>query len=144
VLAELAVAVSRIALGVAMAAAGISKVADLEAFESAARALLGNRARLAHAARYAVPTLELGSGLSLVLGVGTKAVSLLVAGMLAVFTLVLVVNLVRGNRPRCGCFGSIGSAKIGASSIYRNLAMLAAAGVVYFAGPGALSLETRL
>ncbi len=79
-------------------------------------------AELAVAAGLAVPvTLELGA-----LG----ALSLLV-----LFIVGIAVNLARGNRPDCNCFGQLHSAPIGWRTVARNVVLAALAGLVLWRIP---------
>jgi hypothetical protein len=65
------------------------------------------------------------------------------AVLLAVVTLVLVANLLRGNRPACACFGVRSGRPIGRTTVVRNLALLVLA-VVVAASPPALGAPLRL
>jgi thiol-disulfide isomerase/thioredoxin len=57
--------------------------------------------------------------------------------LLLVFTAAIAVNLARGRRPACNCFGQLGAAPIGWSTLARNGVLAAAAGVVVARGPAA-------
>ncbi|MBM7799991.1 putative membrane protein YphA (DoxX/SURF4 family) [Microlunatus panaciterrae] len=50
--------------------------------------------------------------------------------LLLAFTTLVAANLVRGNRPACGCFGALSQQTIGAGTIVRNAALTAAAGLL--------------
>jgi len=54
---------------------------------------------------------------------GIGALALLLA-----FTVTVLVNLLRHNRPFCNCFGKISSERIGWHTFWRNIALCAAAG----------------
>lgn len=57
-----------------------------------------------------MPWLELVCGLFLLAGVRVRAASLLIAGMLIMFTLAVIVALVQDTPIGCGCFQSVGDA----------------------------------
>jgi putative oxidoreductase len=58
-----------------------------------------------------LPWVELFAGLLLVLGLRTRAASLLVAAMLAMFTVAISVAVSKGLDLACGCFASEGAAE---------------------------------
>jgi putative oxidoreductase len=73
-----------------------------------------------------LPWVELVAGLLLVLGLRTRAASLLVAAMLAMFTAAIAVAVARGLDVACGCFASQGAAEdpISWRTIVRDTAWL--------------------
>jgi uncharacterized membrane protein YphA (DoxX/SURF4 family) len=89
-----------------------------------------------------MPWVELVIGVLLVLGVRTKAAAALVGGMLALFSLVILVTLLRGIPIGCGCFTSVED-PLGWGTLGRDLLWLAMALQVYFS-PSALQLEGRM
>jgi len=50
--------------------------------------------------------------------------------LLALFTCLVVLNLRRGRRPPCHCFGKVGDAPIGSGTVVRNLVLMALATAV--------------
>lgn len=77
-----------------------------------------------------MPWLELVCGLFLLAGVRVRAASLVVAGMLAMFTLAVVVALLQDTPINCGCFQSVGEA-ISWWTVLRDLTWLAMSAHVY-------------
>ncbi len=73
-----------------------------------------------------LPWVELLAGAMLVLGLRTRAASLLVLAMLAMFTVALSVAVARGLDLACGCFASQGAAEdpISWRTIVRDVAWL--------------------
>ena len=73
-----------------------------------------------------LPWVELVTGLMLVLGLRTRAASLLAAAMLAMFTAAITVAVARGLDLACGCFASQGAAEdpISWQTIVRDAAWL--------------------
>lgn len=63
--------------------------------------------------------------------------------LLVAFTVGVVVNLALGRRPDCGCFGDVSRGPIGASTIVRNVTMMAIAAAILLratTNPEAVSL----
>ncbi len=81
-----------------------------------------------------LPWVELAAGLMLVLGFRTRAATLLVAGMMVMFTVAIAVALAKGLDMSCGCFASQGSAEdpISWRTVLRDLSWLVLAGYVFF------------
>lgn len=77
-----------------------------------------------------MPWLELVCGLFLLAGVRVRAASLLIGGMLAMFTVAVVVALLQDTPIDCGCFQSVGEA-ISWWTVLRDLVWLAMAAHVY-------------
>ena len=89
-----------------------------------------------------MPWLELISGVLLVVGVRTRAAAAAVGGMLALFSLAVLLAILRGIPAGCGCFSSV-EEPLGWGTFARDLLWLAMAARV-FAGSSALQLESRL
>jgi len=53
-----------------------------------------------------LPWIELASGVMIVIGWRTRAASLLIAGMMAVFLAAIIMALAKGLEMSCGCFAS--------------------------------------
>jgi putative oxidoreductase len=58
-----------------------------------------------------LPWVELVAGLMLLVGFRTRAAALLVAGMMAMFTVAIAIAVTKGLDMSCGCFASQGSAE---------------------------------
>ena len=58
-----------------------------------------------------LPWVELATGGMLILGLRTRAASLLAAGMLAMFTATISIAVAKGLDVSCGCFASQGAAE---------------------------------
>jgi len=89
-----------------------------------------------------MPWLELIAGVLLVIGVRTRAAAAAIGGMLALFSLAVLLALARGIPVGCGCFSSV-EEPLGWGTLARDLLWLAMAVRVY-AYPSALQLEGRL
>jgi len=88
-----------------------------------------------------MPWLELVSGALLILGVRTKSAAAVIGGMLILFSLAILVTLLRGIPIGCGCFTSVED-PLGWDTLWRDLIWLAMTLQVYFY-PSALQLEGR-
>jgi putative oxidoreductase len=89
-----------------------------------------------------MPWVELVSGVLMVLGIRTKSAAAVVGGMLVLFSVVILVTLLRGIPIGCGCFTSVED-PLGWGTLGRDLLWLAMTLQVYFF-PSALQLEGRV
>jgi len=113
---------ARILLGGIFLWASVTKVPDMAAFaESVANYRIVPPA-LVPAVASAVVGVEILAGVALVLNVWTRSAALLLAALLAVFTVGLASALGRGIDLACGCFG--GSAPATWLTVVRDLALL--------------------
>jgi peroxiredoxin len=62
--------------------------------------------------------------------------------LLATFILAISINLLRGRKPDCNCFGQIRSAPIGASTLARNVVLAALAALIVLQGRDNAGLST--
>ncbi|HPD61697.1 MAG TPA: MauE/DoxX family redox-associated membrane protein, partial [Thermodesulfobacteriota bacterium] len=69
-----------------------------------------------------LPWLELACGLFLIIGLATRASAAVLATMMAMFTLALLINVLRGSPITCGCFESVG-AQIGWYDVFRDFVL---------------------
>ena len=117
--------VASVVLGCFMCAAGAAKVA-MGARWPVEAATMG-------APRPIVPVLpwiELVCGALLIAQWQRQVFSLIVGSMLVVFTVAIIVQLARGRRPSCACFGSWSARPLGWRHVARNAALLVLAVVV--------------
>ncbi|WP_373048459.1 MauE/DoxX family redox-associated membrane protein [Vulgatibacter sp.] len=126
--ARLAVLV-RIALGAVFLYAGVIKAFDPQGFaEDIAnyQLLPGTLVPLAAAA---LPFVEIAAAVALIVGRWSRGASLLVGGMMAVFTVALLQAFARGIDLNCGCFGDAAPADW--TTLVRDVVLLGAAAFVY-------------
>lgn len=89
-----------------------------------------------------MPWTELVAGVLLVLGIRTKSAAAVIAAMLVVFSLAILITLLRGIPIGCGCFTSVDE-PLNWGNLARDLMWLAMTlQLVFF--PSALRLESRL
>ncbi|MCU0562063.1 MAG: DoxX family membrane protein [Desulfobacterales bacterium] len=89
-----------------------------------------------------MPWAELVTGILMMLGVRTRAAAAAIGGMLALFSLAIVITLLRGIPIGCGCFTSVED-PLGWDTLVRDLMWLAMTIHVY-RFPSALQLESGL
>jgi uncharacterized membrane protein YphA (DoxX/SURF4 family) len=124
---SLAGRLAAVALGIVLLVAGIAKRADRGWPQDATA--LGTPA-------WAIPGLpwfEILLGAVLVSGLARPVAAALAGLVLLAFTGLLVLNLARGRRPPCACFGATSRRPIGPWSVVRNLVLLALAAIAFVA-----------
>ena len=89
-----------------------------------------------------LPWIELVAGVMLVLGIRTKSAAAVIGFLLLVFSLAIMVTMVRGIPIGCGCFTSVDE-PLGWRTLVRDLIWLAMTLQVYVF-PSALRMESRL
>lgn len=112
--------VTRIVLGFIFIYAGAEKIADPEAF-----AISISNYRLlpivtTNFFAITLPWIELVAGVLLILGITVKENSSILFSMLLVFTIAIIISLLRGLSIDCGCYGKgsqIGLLKIGENTL---------------------------
>lgn len=128
---------ARIVLGGLFLWASVTKIPDMAAFaESVANYRIVPPA-LVPVVAAAVLGVEVTAGVALVLNVWARAAALVLAGLLAVFTVGLASALARGIDLACGCFG--GNAPATWWTVLRDVVLLALALGVAASSPPASS-----
>ena len=115
---------AQFALSAVFLAAGVGKWRNYDEFREAVDAHNLGHASARNIAARVIPGLEIALGLAwLIPGLWliTSSVSM---GLLAFFTAAIVINVFRGNRVSCGCFGIMQSNTIGWHSVGRNAALV--------------------
>jgi thiol-disulfide isomerase/thioredoxin/uncharacterized membrane protein YphA (DoxX/SURF4 family) len=125
---ELAV-VSRLFLAGVFAIAGLAKLRDVEGFGRSVGDF-GVPAASARLVTRLVPVAEILCALSLLSAASVWWGAVGAIALLALFTLAIVVNLLRGRAPECHCFGQLRSAPIGWNSVVRNAVLAGLAALV--------------
>ena len=129
------VAAARVVLTLVLAAAAVSKLSSRAETETAA-AGLGVSRRLARPISYALAPAEVALAALLLPGVTAYAAAIGALLLLAAFTVLIVSNIRRGNRPTCACFGANSDEPISSKTVVRNAALVCIAGLPVLAGPG--------
>ena len=124
---SLAGRLAAVVLGIVLLVAGIAKRADRGWPQDAAA--LGTPAW----AIPALPWFEMLLGAVLVSGLARPVAAALAGVVLLALTGLLILNLARGRRPPCACFGASSRRPIGPGSLVRNLVLLALAVIAFVA-----------
>ncbi|MCU1456785.1 MAG: hypothetical protein JWL73_877 [Actinomycetia bacterium] len=116
---------------------GVSKLASRSGSKGAEMRALGVPTALAPAVAVLLPFVELGVAL-LLLVVDARWPTFLALALLTVFAAVVAVNLQRGRRPSCRCFGSLSDRPLSPWTLVRNgwLVALGAVAIATPDGPG--------
>jgi uncharacterized membrane protein YphA (DoxX/SURF4 family) len=136
----------RLGLGVVLLLAAVPKLSDAEQTVRAVRAYQLLPEVTVRPVAYALPYLELALALLLIVGLGTRVVAWISAGLLLVFIGGVVSAWARGLRIDCGCFGGGGvtdDPKYG-FEVMRDVGLLAVAVLVALIRRSALALDNAL
>ena len=133
----------RLGLAAVFALAAFGKLGD-RAGTRAAISAFGAPARIVRPLAVVLPLAELAVAAALLVPSTARAGAIGALALLAVFSTAIVLNLARGRRPDCHCFGQVHSEPIGAATLLRNAALAAAAALVVGfgsedAGPSAIA-----
>ncbi len=118
---------ARLVLGAVWLVAGVAK---LRRKEARARSVTNFGLRplwLSATVGAALPWIEIGLGLLLILGKWRVEAAYVSAVLLAVFGIAIAISLVRGNVFDCNCFGQMTKAPISWASVARNAGLCALA-----------------
>lgn len=125
---DLTLFVVRHLLALVFLLAAVGKLRDREATRTAAIDL-GVPHRMAGAVPVALPAVELGVGVALLVPAAAGIAACAAVALVTAFSTLVAVQLGRGRRPSCNCFGA-GAAPIGATTVVRNALLLAASAAV--------------
>lgn len=120
---------ARLVMGAIFIYAGYSKVIDIPLAKLSVESYQIFPREIAHVIGIALPVIEIALGLLLLIGLGTRVVSILLSVMLVLFIAGIASLWIRGINTQCGCFGGslIATGKPNfALEIGRDLLMLAA------------------
>ena len=136
---------SRLILGGVLFAAGALKVGNLQKSAMAVRAYEMLPVELANFLGYALPWIEIGIGLLLIVGASVKICGLLGAFTMLAFIIAIAQAWARGLSIDCGCFGGGGTIDPEEtkylSEIIRDIGLLAMGVFLYYFPNGKLSLD---
>ncbi len=136
---------SRLILGGVLFAAGALKIGNLQKSAMAVRAYEMLPVELANFLGYALPWIEIGIGLLLIVGASVKICGLLGAFTMLAFIIAIAQAWARGLSIDCGCFGGGGTIDPEEtkylSAIIRDIGLLAMGVFLYYFPKGKLSLD---
>lgn len=118
--------VARLVLAGVFLVAGLTKLGDRRRTRDTLTSF-GTPARLAPAAAFILPLAELTIAGLLVVPATAAAGAIAAIALLACFTGAIALNLARGRKPECNCFGQIHSTPIGPKTLARNGGLIALA-----------------
>jgi peroxiredoxin/uncharacterized membrane protein YphA (DoxX/SURF4 family) len=130
---DAALLIARLVLAAVFSLAGVAKLSDLKGSRQAIIEF-GLPAGLASSLALLLPLAELGVGAALIAASSAWWGALGALGLLLLFVVGISINLARGRRPDCHCFGQLHSAPAGWKTLARNGALAAVAGFVVWAG----------
>jgi peroxiredoxin len=128
---------ARLLLAAVFAVAGIAKLADREGVRRMV-VEFGFTASMAPALAWALVCSELGIVVALLLDPSSRLGAWGALTLLVIFGSAVAMNLRRGRRPECRCFGSLHAREIGWSTVARNALLASVAGFVATGSPFAL------
>ena len=120
----------RLVLGGLLLLAGGSKLANRAAFRGAVAEYKVLPQKLEAPFAAALPGAEMALGVLLLLGLGTTIAAALAAPLFLSFGVAIGVNLARGRRFDCHCFGAVQRDPIGWPALLRSVALVLATIVV--------------
>jgi peroxiredoxin len=140
---DIALVVARAVLAVVFAVAALAKLADRAGSRQAVIGF-GVRDALATPFSIALPLVELAVAAALLPTASAWWGALGALALLLLFITAIAVNLARGRKPDCRCFGQLSAGPVGWSTLARNAVLAAIAGFVVIggwqdAGPSALA-----
>ena len=135
----------RLILGGVLLAAGALKIGNLQKSAMAVRAYEMLPVELANFLGYALPWIEIGMGLLLIVGASVKICGLLGSLTMLAFIIAIAQAWARGLSIDCGCFGGGGTIDPEdtkyLSEIIRDIGLLAMGVFLYYYPKGKLSLD---
>lgn len=130
---EYAVLAGRVLLAAVFTIAALAKLADRKGSRQAVEGF-GVPASLAVVVAGVLPACELAVAIGLMVSSSARWAALGALALLAAFSIAIAINLARGKKPDCHCFGQLHSAPAGSSALARNGALAAVAAVVAWVG----------
>ena len=112
---------ARLVLGGVLIAAGTLKAGNPAHAAMAVRAYQVLPLTLANILGYALPWVEMGAGLALVIGVAVKAAAIIGGGLMVVFIVAIAQAWARGLSIDCGCFGGGGTVAPGHTAYVQEI-----------------------
>jgi uncharacterized membrane protein YphA (DoxX/SURF4 family) len=134
----------RLTAGAFWLVAGVAKIADLEQFRVQVDAYRVVPGVFEAAFAYALPFLEVGIGLYLVVGLLVRGTAALSCVLMVLFVVAMAQARVRGLVLDCGCFGALARQSIGLWTIARDAALGIPGLIMVLLPARLLSLDARL
>lgn len=132
---EIALLIARVFLALIFAVAGFTKIADL-ARSRHTLIEFGVPEKLAGVAGSSLPFIEVLVAVALLPLESARWGAIAALALMLVFAAGIGVNLIRGRKPDCNCFGQLHSKPVSWSTFARNLALAAVAALIVAEGSG--------
>jgi thiol-disulfide isomerase/thioredoxin/uncharacterized membrane protein YphA (DoxX/SURF4 family) len=132
---DIALLIVRLVLAVVFAIAGIAKFLSKKTTAEMLREF-SVPASMAEPAALLLPAAELITALLLVSSATAEVGAVVATFLLLMFSLAIAVNLSRGRRPSCQCFGALSARPVSASTLVRNGVLLLMALAIAASGLG--------
>src|SRR5918997_6179309 len=130
---DAALLIARLVLAAVFTIAGVAKLADLKGWRQAIIDF-GVPSAIAAPLGLLLPLAELSVAAALLAASTGWWGALGALALLSVFVVGISINLARGRKPECHCFGQLHSAPAGWKTLARNVVLAAIAGFVLWAG----------
>lgn len=131
----------RLALVLVFAVAAIAKFADRRRFQQSI-ASFGVPLRFTSMLAVTVPGAELAVAIALLPRASAQWAATGAFALLVAFLALISLNLSKGRRPDCNCFGQLRATPIGWRTLARNIALASLAGIVVWKGPGSSAFSS--
>ncbi len=122
---------SQILLGAIFIFAGLEKIKNPELFAIEIENYRLFPIALINIIAITLPFLELFTGILLLFGVFPKENAFVITLLLAIFTLMVLIAIIRGLDINCGCFGTAHAEKVGAVKIIQNVILIFIGTIIY-------------
>ena len=115
--------ITRVTIGLVFVVAALGKIGDLAWFAQQLHNYRIAPVWSENVFAAVMPWIELMAGLALVLGIRARAGAAITLALMIFFTIAVAAAWARGLDFRCGCFGKIGAATIGAQKFAENVGL---------------------
>lgn len=131
----------RVIVGFVFIFASIHKIADPESFAKSIENYRVLPIFFINVVAITIPWIELIIGLFLIFGVLIKASSFITAFLMAFFSILVLLTIIRGIDISCGCFSSNTPNPIGWQKFFENIALFILSLLVYYSKEAYLAVE---
>ena len=131
----------RIVIGFIFLYAGMEKISDPSGFASSINNYKLLPFPLVNIAALILPWIEVTAGILLIFGIRVKENAFIISGLLGIFTIAIIISLLRGLNIDCGCFGTLSGTKIGIQKLIENILMFLAGVMLLYFGGGSISFS---
>ena len=89
-----------------------------------------------------LPPIEMVLGAFLAIGLWSRCAAVVGFSLLMLFSSAMIISILRGNKPSCGCFGSL--TQVQWRLVYRNLSMMGILLPIYYMDGGSYTVQKWL